>query len=295
MYLRDIQIEADEHSENELGFPFSWSAHHVKESLLHFLPKKFTLDGSSKVTLRCGPREFSEDPLRSSVLGTTLFVAEDFDFASYKQADAEQRQEHMLDFLVKSLTNLVPANSNDLRYIFDAADAVRAAHFAVDIPTRMSHLSPDRRRKFVIFRSIGLEVGESWSLQLSSRDGSKVERFWITCRPDYLDRRDMFNSAVWEGDGVEIRSRRGKIEVVVNFSTGTVELWGKSIDQTKIGCRYDRQSIDIVQRVERAVARAGHALSCGEYAEVIRLLEPYRAHLSTAQLKRLTQAHSQLP
>lgn len=106
MQLRMIDLEADEQLEfRRLGFPFRWSAHHVKEIFLSCLPKGYTLDGSSKITITCGSRT-DDEPVYAQMLGTSRLYVEDFDFDFYKQATVEQRQEIILDLIVRSLREI---------------------------------------------------------------------------------------------------------------------------------------------------------------------------------------------
>lgn len=186
---------------------FRWTAHHVKELLLYFLPKRFELDGCAKFTLFCGHRP-SAEPAYSSMLGASWSYVENFDFTAYYACEARQREEVLLAALVDALTRVAVAHGQPTGPIQEAAQQVRSCGFSLELPVdKLSRASPDRRLKLTVFRRLSLEDGEAWGIHVADRNGVQLGTEWITERPAYLDLSTHFNVSRWDGDTFEIIKR----------------------------------------------------------------------------------------
>jgi hypothetical protein len=207
-YLNIICVESIDSAPEPPGDTmFRWTAHHVKEILLHFLPKRFELDGCTKFTLFCGHRPCDE-PVYSNVLGASWSYAEDFDYATYYTRDARQREEAVLAALVGVLTRVAVQHGNPTDPVREAAQEVRRCGFFLELSVaRLSRTSPDRSHKLTVFRRLSHEDGEAWGIHVFGQDGAHLGTEWITDRPHYLDMTTHFSLSRWDGDVFEIVKR----------------------------------------------------------------------------------------
>ncbi len=207
-YLNMIFVESTDCAPTPSdGTVFRWTAHHVKEIFLHFLPKRFELDGSTKFTLYCGPSPCGE-PIYNNVLGASWYHADDFDFAAYYGGNASQREETVLAIPVDVLARVASEHHHSADPIWEAAEAVRRCGFALELPVvRLSRSSPDRTLKLRVFRRLSHQDGEAWGIHVLRRDGTQLETEWITDRPDYLDRTTHLNLSRWTDGVFEIVKR----------------------------------------------------------------------------------------
>jgi hypothetical protein len=217
MLLKMLEIEASPTAKVPPGLVFRWTAHHVKEIFLALLPPKFTLDGSEKVQLTCGPRD--GEPQYWQVLGTTNFYVEEFDFGHYAQASTEERQEIILSLIEKSLTEIANLSNSNPAPIAETAEAVRKLQFRLSVESKRLKLSlPDKTKRISFFRNLSPENGECWSVRVSdSKGGVLGERTLGKC-PHYLDMRDAFKSATLEGTTCVVKNRFDKVLATADLS-----------------------------------------------------------------------------
>lgn len=290
MPLRQLDLNIDEHTEfRELGFPFAWSAHHVKEIVLACLPRGFDLDGSSKLTICVGSRT-DDEPVYRQVLGTSRYFVESFDLGAYKQASAERRQELILYLIVEVFRKIGSSHNSDTSVVEEVAAEIKRTNFQMEVTSKkLSRWTPNRKQQLRVLRKLSLELGEAWSVEVTNKSDEGTATLWITERSDYLDRTDQFRKFVWEGDQMVIVDRLGNEQIRVDPTSMTVLRSSKTLSQ-KPARRYDSVQLDVEPLVQRAITSAGHASKAGNYGEVIALLEPYMDYLPSKQLARLDEA-----
>ena len=169
--------------------------------MLHFLPRRFELDGATKFTLFCGPRPCDES-VYTQVLGTSWYYVEDFDFAAYYAGSAKEREEAVLTTLVDALVHIAAEHSKPTELIREAGTAVRDCGFFIELSVKkLSRSTADRGLRLNVFRRLSHEDGEAWGIRVLDRRGVELGTEWITDHPDYLDRTTHFNASRW-ADGV---------------------------------------------------------------------------------------------
>lgn len=212
MYLKMIAVEAS----NRITLPavpvFRWTAHHVKEIVLALLPPKFTLDGSSKIQVTCGPR--GDEPQYRRTFGTAHYFREDFDFQRYYELTPLERDQMLLQVLEESFLDIatsVDVGAEVRDAISTTAKKVRACGFNLVLRSQnLSRCTPCRRLTVHVYRMLNREVGEVWSCKVRDRDGRLVHTELMGESPHYLDLTDFYKLSRWKGSVFEVQSRLGK-------------------------------------------------------------------------------------
>jgi hypothetical protein len=222
MYLRHIQLRQSELAQfqGDSDFVFHWTGHHVKEIFLNYMPRRYDLNGTSQITLICGPRP-AKDQEYTEVLGTSALYIEDFDFDYYIQASGQQREEAILELLESAFVRIASQKEKPFDVIRKAAATVRRSAFALRLPIeKLSRSTSDRSIRINVFRNLSLDDGEAWSAEVSNRSGLLLATEWITPRPHYLDRTEHFSESRWEGSEFQILSNRlNQIEYRLDVTT----------------------------------------------------------------------------
>jgi hypothetical protein len=206
MYLRHIQLRQSDLAQfqGDSDFVFHWTGHHVKEIFLNNLPRHYDLNGTSQITLICGPRP-AKDHEYTEVLGTSALYIEDFDFERYIRAIARHREETILDVLESSFVRIATEKRTSVDVIREAAAAVRQSAFSLRLPIKkLSRSTSDRSMRIDVLRNLSFDDGEAWSAEVSDRTGRLLSTEWITPRPHYLDRTEHFSESRWVGNEFQI-------------------------------------------------------------------------------------------
>jgi hypothetical protein len=203
--LNQIEIrESDVTYTNQRDWFFHPTGHHVRELLLHYLPRDYVLDGSSKFCLVFGPVPDGELACET-ILGVTVRYVEAFDVEQYMTLPIAEQQEIILDALTKAMTGVARSAGSDPGVIQQAADQVRQNLFSAEIPVKkLNRSTRDRRLRIEVFRCLGPQLGEVWEARVFSRDGTLLGIETITDRPDCLDRTEQFVKSQWSGNVFEI-------------------------------------------------------------------------------------------
>jgi hypothetical protein len=207
--LNQIEIrETDLTYDNHRGWFFHPTGHHVRELLLHFLPRGFVLDGSSKFSAIFGPRPDWEPVARGSVEGVTWYYIEDFDIERHMTRPVEEQQEAILSELTGAMVSVARSAGTDPQVILDAAAEVRKHGFSVEIAVRkLDRSTKDRRLRVHVFRILGPTVGEVWEARVCARDGSILGIEPITEKRDWLTRTELYRYSAWSGNTFQIWHR----------------------------------------------------------------------------------------
>ena len=186
---------------------------------MHFIPRDYVLDGSSKISVIFGKRHGGK-PQRYTMLGVTVRHIEDFDIEHYMTLSVLEQQEIILSVLSSTMIEVARSSGADLDVIQRAADAVRECGFATEIEIKkLSRSSKDHKFRIKIFRRLGPDVGEIWEARIYLSDGSLLATELISSKPDWLDRTDHFSKSQWSGDVFQIAySRLDKINYQLDMS-----------------------------------------------------------------------------
>lgn len=212
MRLRELRIEASPSAADRAvvapDLVFRWTAHHIRELFTACLPNAFVLDGSSVFQITCGPR--GEDPQYRSVLGSSQYYVEDFDFDAYRNASARGREEMLLDLIEASLRDVAERAGADATVV--AATLSRMRDLGCRLCTEVKKLGkrlPNGDR-VIVLRCLSSAEGEAWRLRVVSRARSTLTEMPIGRIPDYLDRREEYSTAtIVDGDYI-IRTKLGR-------------------------------------------------------------------------------------
>ena len=196
---------------NQRDWFFHPVGHHVRELLLHFIGKDFTLDGSSKFSAIFGELEEEDDPICSSIFGVTSFHIVDFDVEAFMKLPMNEQQEILLTEVTNALVAVAKKAGSDPNVIKNAAAEVRRNDFAFEIPIKkLGRSTKNRKLKVEVMRCLGPEIGEVWEMRVLKKDGTVCGSEDITDRPDSLDRTDQFSKSSWDGNTFQIFNTRFK-------------------------------------------------------------------------------------
>lgn len=210
MYLRMITVVASHQAAVPDGLVFHWSAHHVKEIFAALLPRNFSLDGSSKVQVTCGPR--GGEPQYWQALGTSNYYVEHFNFHEYERASPELRENMILGVIEQSLADIASRSGKDSNPVSATAQAVREHQFRLSIEIkRLAVTLPDRSARISVFRDLCRRKGECWTLRISDRRRNVLGEAPMGKCPHYLDMREAYRTAALEGSMFTVRDRFGKV------------------------------------------------------------------------------------
>lgn len=218
--LNEIEIrESDVTYTKRRDWFFHLTGHHVRELLLHFLPREFVLDGSSKFCAIFGPRPDST-PVCQTILGVTVYYVEGFDVERHMTRPVEQQQEAILNELTTAMINVARSAGSDPGIIQSAAQAVRASNFSADIEvTKLARSTKDRNLRVRVFRCLSPSIGEVWEARIYGRDGTVLGIEPITQKPAHLDRTAHFSKSMWSYSAFQIvHNRLGTIEYSLDVS-----------------------------------------------------------------------------
>ncbi len=213
MHLKELRIEASKgvcaQIDAALGVPFRWTVHHVREIFTRLLPFGFALDGSSVVQLTFGPGG-GELPYRQ-VLGCSEFLVEDFDFAGYAIAPPKVREGMLLDAVEGALHRIASPVGKERSVIAATALAVRERSFRLEYEIKkLRKLLAGSRDVVRVYRSLSADHGESWFCRRFSATGSLRGEYVMGQSPGYLNRSDLYCSALVQGRQYCTFSRLGK-------------------------------------------------------------------------------------
>ncbi|BDU16665.1 hypothetical protein [Lysobacter auxotrophicus] len=176
--LREVRVEASalvsDRGMVAPGFLFRETTHHVVSILEEFLPRDFTLDGSSVVQLTLGPRR-EIDPEHLQALGATEIYVESFDFAAYHAMSSRQREVQILELTEDRLLYLASMHGADSKPIVEAAAAVRQHGFMLEMErTKLARSLPGRKGRIRVYRQLASGYAERWLARLLDQAGRQV-------------------------------------------------------------------------------------------------------------------------
>lgn len=199
------------------GTKFRWCVHHIAEGLLQMLPRRFELDGSSKVQLSFGPR--GSESTHFQCLGSTRLFVEDFDFGRFLSLSGSERDLLVLESAEKSLCWLATEHGGGdevAMTIREAAEKLRQCDFRLRIPVpKLSKTDPNRQWKTEVVRHLDREHGEAWSLEVVAKDGRRSGIMWMKGEVGYLDRTDFFKKLTWVDGEARIMTNLGRVVFAV--------------------------------------------------------------------------------
>lgn len=201
--LRDIEVrESSVTYSNQRGWFFHSTAHHVRALLLHFLPRGYVLDGSSKFSVVFGQRPAHDQPYQQS-LGVSISYVQDFDIEAYMDRPRAEQQEIMLTALTRAMRDAASLAGTDPAPIDLAAAAVRAHAFCCDIAVdKLCRLTPDRRLRVNVVRRLEPVLGEIWQAVVLDRSGAVLGIEQI--KEPGIDRTSHLSKSRWSGDVFQI-------------------------------------------------------------------------------------------
>lgn len=174
MYLRDIGISIVKTDDMPAHLPSIYlrEAEHVVDILLHFLPRKFTLDGTAKTNLVLGPLR---DSMRYRNMGeVNQFVLSEFERDKYYASAGRQRDELILDALESCLLEIANIHAADAWTIREAAAKTRQCDFALKRESKLSRSTSSRGIRLHVFQHLSRQSIE-WTLEIRSRSGEIID------------------------------------------------------------------------------------------------------------------------
>ena len=218
--LNQIEIRESEVTyTNQRDWFFHTTGHHIRELLLHFLPRDYVLDGSSKFSAVFGQRPNDKDACYTS-LGVTVCHIENFDIERHMIRPVQEQQEGILTKLTNAMMEVARLSGADPNVIRQAADAVRENEFSLELNIKkLARSTKDRKLRVEVFRCLGPLIGEVWEARVCAGDGSIVGVEPITEDPCYLVRTSHFSTSQWCDDVFQvIYSRLGKVQYELDIS-----------------------------------------------------------------------------
>lgn len=213
MRLTTVTMMASEAAAPPASKGFRALTHHVTELFTHFLPKGYTLDGSGRVTVTCGPR--GSEPQYMRALGTSNFFAENFDFKRFYGSSGEARDQMTLETLKDSLSSIARMHGDSpavVEPIVEAARKVSDSGFQLMLPVKkLSMTCRERKFRIQVSRCLNRDSGEAWLAELFDPAGSKRDEKWVTGRTGSLDMREHFREAQFESGTYKIFDRFDKV------------------------------------------------------------------------------------
>lgn len=175
---------------------------------MSLLPKDYTLDGSSLITISCGPPD--DYGQYYQLLGCSVYCVEDFDFIDYGGRSLIERERMILAVTERALCDIARRSGASDVALREAAAEVTKRGFQLSVEIRKLRIAIGRSGNSVrVFRSLGAEFGESWIARIVRRDGSTIAEECMV-DPSTLDRRDYFMSAALSGNWYVVSDRLRK-------------------------------------------------------------------------------------
>lgn len=205
--LRSLRVDQSKHVPSADGLVFHWTTHHVQEEFLACLARGTSIDGSSQIVIRCGPR--GSDERYSQVLGVSIYYAEDFDLGAYASASSQEREATILSTIESALTWIAQQAGTDCAPIAEAAQLVRSNNFVLCLEQRrLGRSSSSLGLRVSVYRWLSSKDGEDWRAVVARRkDGQVVGEVHMDTLPCFLNRKDFFRSSLLEGNFYSVRDR----------------------------------------------------------------------------------------
>ncbi len=213
MRFRELRIEASKAiGANGImppDFVFRWTAHHVREIFTALLPRNFDLDGSSVIQITCGP--CTNDSKYESVLGSSEYFIEDFDFGFYAAASSNEREALLLSSVETALIEIAALAGTSPAAIMATAQAVRDGGFKLELEViKLRKRLPSSTNTVRVFRCLSSMDGETWRARCFDKNGKLCGAKVMGKAPDFLDRRDFYHAAELRDGQYIVLSRLGK-------------------------------------------------------------------------------------
>jgi hypothetical protein len=191
MYLREIRIGLSRCLwKDPIKSTFPQTAHHVREIFAAILPHKYYLDGSSLFQITFGSKE--NKPKYYSLLGSSEYFVEDFDFTSYYNSPPSHQQEIILQTIKNVFVLIAEQNNSDIETLKKVVQQIRDVDFY--LKTKIQKLCkkhPESKLRININRILSIEDGESWTMEVYKGKES-IHDEYITIKPSYIDQRGVF-------------------------------------------------------------------------------------------------------
>ena len=173
MYLRILTVEASDLAKPPEKPVFRWMVHHIKEVFLALLPKKYMLDGSSKLEIACGPT--AEKEKYSQMLGVSVYFVEDFDFRLFYAMSPVDRDRFVLKVIHDAIVEIGMRqawSASQIEQIDDLVADVISRDFSLRIPvTKLSKTYMATKKRVEIYRNLNRVDGEAWSCEIKDKSG----------------------------------------------------------------------------------------------------------------------------
>lgn len=286
--LNQIEIrESGVTHSNQRDWVFSWTGHHVRELLLHYIGRDYVLGGSSKFSATFGPRPDYDAPFRT-VLGVTSYYVEDFDVENHMTRPVEEQQEAILTELTHVMMHAARSAGGNPDVISNAADEVRRNGFACEIPIKkLARSTKDHKLRVEVFRRLGPQVGEVWEARICSRDCSVLGVEPITENPDYLVRTDHYSKSSWSGNIFQITYTRLK---TIEYSLDVSPYLQDDTEEAAQSRAKKHAELQHQRALKAAIAEADKAFRSKDYKLVDRLLSPFDGKLEKLVAAKLAFA-----
>lgn len=216
MILKKIIIEGDSKYESEKKlFPIRWKSHHITELFMELCPQ-FELDGNRQLTIfatrnrRKGAAKYNN--YKSFHVSSYYLESEQIEKLEFlKDTDAER---YILELIKDVLIDIVDEydKNKDKRSVIENTTK-RIMEMDFSLKKRIDKLCKKKKNgknRAEVIRWLDKEVGEAWYVEFINEESRNTRIEWLTDKTNYLDRRDYFKKAEWEGNRFIIRDKLGE-------------------------------------------------------------------------------------
>ncbi len=198
MYLNQIEFRlVRKNTTKEKTFLFRQSCHYVKEIFLALLPKRFYLDGSSKLAIVCGDR--GTDPMYRSILGVAVYYHEQFDLESHLSLSMHDKEQYLINLTRTTCHDIYRINNhhgNEPEMVNTVLDTIVANDFSVKIRSKKLSTSIREHKLFIdVFRNINRNVGELWTVEIRRGKNMMIEVVNMHNSPSYMVWTDRYKKS----------------------------------------------------------------------------------------------------
>lgn len=187
-------------------------AEHIVDIFLHFLPRKYALDGAGKTNLVLGP--IPSDPRYLRLEDVNQFVLSEFDRDRYYASGAAEQDEMVLAALETCLLEIALEHGADARAIRQAASKTRECGFALKRESKLSRSTSSRRVRLHVFQHLS-RGGNKWTLEVRTRGGEHLDTVVIG-DSNAWDAAHDYRKSKWVGDEFVITDFLGRISFRYN-------------------------------------------------------------------------------
>jgi hypothetical protein len=198
LYFRDLGVSIVKSDDMPPHLPSIYlrEAEHVVDIFLHFMPRKYTLDGMGKTNIVLGA--IPGKPRYCQSIATNDFILDEFDRDAYQAASPEEKDKIVLAAIESSLLEIACDFNADPEPIRTAAARTRECNFELKRESKLSRSTKSRRLRLCVFQHLSRE-GIRWGIDLCNRQGTVLRTLMIDARSNSWDSAHDYRKSFWKG------------------------------------------------------------------------------------------------